>query len=140
MGVLISALSQLTNSLIDAGIGQIDDLITREFAEGRLNSGLQKLDEWEGDLKQRYAMANRVFQGQFNMPGMDLGGGSPGIDPNSLQGQQIMNQYSDIPRMPTAVGMAPLSAQMGYSAYSDALQNNPMTLQQQIQSEAHVSA
>lgn len=137
MGILISALSQLTNSLIDAGINQLDNYVTREFQEGRDENAFRAIDAWENQVAQNYGLANKVAAGTYNMPGMDLAGGAgQGILPTGVDEQSLMQSFSNVPPVPPEIAKSNAAFQIFNQRYSDVLENNPANIQREIQRKA----
>lgn len=137
MGILTSALSELVDGLIDAGINQLDAYVSREFQEGRDERAFQAIDAWENQVAQNYGLANKVAAGTYNMPGMDLAGGAgQGILPTGVDEQSLMQSFSNVPPVPPEIAKSNAAFQIFNQRYSDVLANNPASIQQEIQRKA----
>ena len=135
MGILTNLVDNLEDELLNFGFNQIDAYVTREIQEGRDENAFNALDKWENQLVQNYGLASKVQSGSFNMPGADLVG-SRGVLPTSPEGQVYMDAFSNIPPVPPEIAKSNAAFQIFNQRYSDALQNNPATLQREIQQKA----
>src|SRR3990167_1038186 len=127
MGILTSALDELVQGLVSAGVTQLDNYVTREIQEGRNENAFQAAYEWGNKVEQNYGLANKVAAGEFNMPGADLVG-NRGVLPTSPEGQVYMSAFSNLPPVPPEIAKSNAAFQIFNQRYSDALQNKPAPL------------
>lgn len=135
MGILTNALNQLVQGTIGLGIGQLDDYFTRLVESGQQEQAAQEAFKLDQELAQRGFMQDSLLSGQFNMPGMDLGGASA-IDPNSAQGKGVLSSLATLPYIDPVINKSPTHSQLAVQRGTQFIQNNPLVQQRELAQKA----
>lgn len=124
MGILGTAINQLTGQLFNFGFDQLDDFVTRKIQEGRDEEAFAALDQWEEDALRNIQLS------QTNQP--FLFGGQQ-VDPATVQGQGILQGQFGIPQVPSAIAKSPLAGQAFTQILPKVLANDPFFAEQERQ-------
>lgn len=135
IGILTNAIDQLIGGVLGIGVNQLDNYFTRLVESGQQEKAAQEAVRIDQDLAQRGLMQDRLMSGNFNMPGMDLGG-APAIDPNSMQGKGILSSLSTMPYIDPVINKSPTHSQLAVQRGTQFIQNNPLVQQRETAQKA----
>lgn len=103
MGILTTAIGQLTNELLSFGFGQLDDFVTRKIQEGRDEEAFAAADAWEKQALQGIQGGSGILGGggDFQMPALP-----PEIGQSPEASKYLFPRYQQIIKQdPDIVGM-----------------------------------
>jgi len=135
LGILTNAINQLVGEVIGLGVDQLDAYFTGLIETGQQEKAAQEAARLDQELAQRGLMQDQLMSGQFNIPGMDLGG-APAMDPNSMQGKGVLSSLSTLPYIDPVINRSPVHSQLAVQRGTQFIQNNPLVLQREAAQKA----